>query len=125
MTITDESDIDAVLALTEPCPEPRTPRVVHIKRDHLRAMGAALKRERARREALRTEVDTLRAETAAARRQAALSRAGIKPGAAADLFLDRLPDDLNLDDVEAVRQACAEITSAVLGARDQLAEAGS
>jgi hypothetical protein len=103
MTITDESDIDAVLALTEPCPEPRTPGVVHIKRDHLRAMGAALKRERARREALRAEVDTLRA----------------------DLFLDRLPDDLNLDDVEAVRQACAEITSAVLGARDQLAEAGS
>lgn len=123
MTITDEPDIEA--ALTEPCPEPRTPGVVHIKRDHLRAMGAALKRERARREALRAEVDTLRAETAPALRQAALWRAGIKPGAAADLFLDCLPDDLNLDDVEAVRQACAEITSAVLGARDQLAEVGS
>jgi hypothetical protein len=91
--MTDESDFDAVL--TEPCPEPRTPGVVHTKRDHLRAMGTAVKRERAKREALRTAVDTLRAETAPALRQAALWRAGIKPGAAPDLFLDRLPDDLN------------------------------
>jgi hypothetical protein len=51
-----------------------------------------------------------------------LWRAGIKPGAAGDLFLDRLPDDLDLDDVEAVRQACAAITAAVLDARNELAE---
>jgi hypothetical protein len=123
MTITDESDIDAALALTEPCPEPRTPGVVHIKRDHLRAMGDALKRERARREALRVEVDSLGSEIGPLRRSVALWQAGIKPGPAADLFLDRLPDDVNLNDAESVRLACAQITSAVLGARDQLAEA--
>jgi hypothetical protein len=120
MTITDASD--AGLALTEPCPEPRTPGVVHIRRDHLRAMGDALKRERAKREALRAEVDALRAETAPAVRQAALWRAGIKPGPAAELFLTHLPDDVDLDDVEAVRQACAAITAAVLDGHHQLAE---
>jgi hypothetical protein len=63
------------------------------------------------------------AEIGPLRRQAALWRAGVKPGPAADLFLDRLPDDVNFDDVEAVRQACAAITAAVLDGRSQLAEA--
>jgi hypothetical protein len=63
------------------------------------------------------------AEMEPLRRQAALWRAGIKPGPAADLFLDRLPADVNLDDVEAVRRACAAITAAVLDGRSQLAEA--
>lgn len=59
------------------------------------------------------------------RRQAALWRAGVRYGPAADLFLDRLPADLDLDDVDAVRLACAEITSAVLAARAELAEVRS
>jgi hypothetical protein len=73
-----------------------------------------------RAQAAEAERDTLRAETDHLRRQAALWRAGIKPGPAAELFLDRLPDDVDLDDAEAVRLACAQITSAVLGARDEL-----
>jgi hypothetical protein len=44
----------------------------------------------------------------------------VKSGPAAELFLERLPDDLNLENVDAVRQACAEITAAVLGAREEL-----
>jgi hypothetical protein len=39
--------------------------------------------------------------------------------------LDRLPPDVNLDDVEAVRLACAQITGAVLGARDELERVGT
>jgi hypothetical protein len=95
--------------------------------DELRAWGnreaKRVKELEAENADLRAERDALRDETEPLRRQAALWRAGIKPGAAANLFLDRLPNDVDLDDVEAVRQACAEITSAVLGARDQLAEA--
>jgi hypothetical protein len=49
----------------------------------------------------------------------------VKFGPAAELFLDRLPEDVDLDDAEQVRLACARITSAVLGARDELARAGS
>jgi hypothetical protein len=123
MTITE--DFEAVLELTEPCPNPKTGGIVHIKRDHLRAMGGALKRERARREALRVEVDDLRAEIDHVRREAALWRNGIKPGPAADLFLDRLPDDVDLDNAEAVRFACAQITGSVLGARDELERVGT
>ena len=87
----------------------------------LREVREALERERARRETLKFKVDALRAEVDPLRRQTALWRAGVKPGPAADLFLDRLPADVNLDDVEAVRQACAEITAAVLDARNELA----
>jgi hypothetical protein len=32
------------------------------------------------------------------------------------------PDDVDLDDVQAVRQACAEIMAAVLDGRSQIAE---
>jgi hypothetical protein len=72
---------------------------------------------------LRAQRDALRDETGPLRRSVALWRAGVKCGPASELFLDRLPNDLDLDDAEAVRLACAEITSAVLNARDQLAEA--
>jgi hypothetical protein len=75
--------------------------------------------------AAEAERDALRAETDLLRRQAALWQAGIKPGPAAELFLDRLPDDVDLNDAEQVRLACARITSAVLGARDELAGVGS
>ena len=78
-------------------------------------------RWRSRAETAEGERDALLAKFAALHRQAALWRAGVKPGPAADLFLDRLPIDVNLDDVEAVRRACAEITAAVLDARDELA----
>jgi hypothetical protein len=91
----------------------------------LRGAREALKRERARREAFEAEVDALWAEIGPLRREAALWRAGIKPGPAAELFLDRLPDDVDLNDPAVLRQACAEITAAVLGARDQLAEAAT
>jgi hypothetical protein len=83
----------------------------------LREARQALKRERARREALQGEIDALRV----VRREAALWRAGIKPGPAADLFLDRLPDDVDLNDPESTRQACAEITAAVLDGHRQVA----
>jgi hypothetical protein len=85
--------------------------------DEVRAWGERnLKRARA----AEAERDALRTETEPLRRQAALWRAGIKPGPASELFLDRLPDHVDLSDAEAVRLACAEITSAVLGARDEL-----
>ena len=88
----------------------------------LREARQALKRERVRREAAESERDTVRAEIGPVRRQAALWRAGIKPGPAAELFLTHLPGDVDLTDVDAVRQACAEITAAVLDGRNQLAE---
>jgi|Tabmets5t2r1_1033131.scaffolds.fasta_scaffold00394_5 hypothetical protein len=78
---------------------------VHIRRSSLQAL---------RRKAKRAD------DIGPLRKEAALWRAGIKPGPASELFLDRLPDDVDLDDAEAVRLACAEITSAVLGARDEL-----
>jgi hypothetical protein len=88
--------------------------------DEVRAWGD---RWQKRARAAETERDTLQAETDLLRRQAALWRSGIQPGPAAELFLDRLPADVDLDDAEAVRLACAQITSAVLGARDELARA--
>jgi hypothetical protein len=84
--------------------------VVHISAENLRN----LRRIAAKHQALN-------ADLGAVRRQAALWRAGIKPGPAADLFLAHMPDDVNLNDAEAVRQACARITSAVLDGRSQLA----
>jgi hypothetical protein len=89
----------------------------------LREAREALERERARRETFQSEADALRPEIGPLRRQAALWRAGIKPGAAAELFVERLPTDVALDDVVAVRRACAEITAAVLDGNRQLAEA--
>jgi hypothetical protein len=90
--------------------------------DEVRAWGERnLKRARA----AEAERDTLQAEVGPVRKQAALWRAGIKPGAAGQLFVDRLPDDIDLDDADAVRLACAQITSAVLGARDELERVGS
>lgn len=104
-----------------------TPQVGDTRPAHedraLREARQALKREGARRSTAEKERDALGAEVGPLRRQAALWRAGIKPGPAADLFLDRLPDDVDPDDVEAVRQACAEITAAVLDGHRQLAEA--
>jgi hypothetical protein len=88
--------------------------------DEVRAWG---QRGHRRAKAAEAERDALRAETEPLRRQAALWRAGIKPGPAAELFVDRLPDDVDLDDPQAVRQACAEITAAVLDGNRQLAEA--
>jgi hypothetical protein len=79
-------------------------------------------RWRHRAETAEAERNALRADRDALRRSVALWRAGVKPGPAADLFLDRLPDDVNFDDVEAVRRACAEITAAVLDGHSQLAE---
>jgi hypothetical protein len=89
----------------------------------LREARQALKRERARREATQSEIDALRAEVGPLRRQAALWREGIKPGPAAELFLDRLPADVDPGDSRAVRQACAEITAAVLDGHRQVAGA--
>jgi hypothetical protein len=83
---------------------------VHIRRTSLQAL---------RRKAKRPD------EIGPLRRQVALWRAGVKCGAAAELFMDRLPADVDLDDGEAVRLACAQITSAVLGARDELERVGS
>jgi hypothetical protein len=85
--------------------------------DEVRTWGA---RNLKRAKAAEAERDALRAEISPLRRQAALWRAGVKFGPAGELFLDRLADDVDLNDAEAVRLACAEITSAVLGARDQL-----
>jgi hypothetical protein len=79
---------------------------------------AALERETERRraaEASAAEVPTLR-------RQVALWRAGIKPGAAAELFVSRMGDDVDLDDPDAVRRVCAEITASVLEQHHQLDE---
>lgn len=76
-----------------------------------------------RAEAAEGERNALLARIDALHRQAALWRAGIKPGVAAELFLDRLPADVNLDDPQAVREACAAVTAAVLEGRSQLAEA--
>jgi hypothetical protein len=90
--------------------------------DRLEEVRAYGDRWQRRAKAAEAERDALRAEIGPLRRQAALWRAGIKPGTAADLFLDRLPDDVDVTDDAAVRQACAEITAAVLGARDELAE---
>jgi hypothetical protein len=85
--------------------------VVHISAENLRN----LRRLAARQEALGAEIG----------RQAALWRAGVRYGTGANLLLQHLPDDLDLDDVEAVRAACSTIVAAVLGARDELAEVGS
>jgi hypothetical protein len=103
---------------TEPCPAQRSAEKaacdlvgdwVHIRRVNLQAL---------RRRAERADgIGPLR-------RQAALWRAGVKFGPAAELFIDRLPEDVDLNDAEAVRLACAEITSAVLGARDELERVG-
>lgn len=88
--------------------------------EQVREYGDRWKR---RAETVEGERDALLTKIAALQRQAALWRAGIKPGPAAGLFLDRLPDGVNFDDVEAVRRACAEITAAVLDGNRQLAEA--
>jgi hypothetical protein len=61
----------------------------------------------------------------ALRRESALWRAGIRYGASAEVLLQRLPNDVDLDDPEAVRQECSAIVAGLLGARDQLAEVGS
>jgi hypothetical protein len=81
---------------------------VHIRTSNLQALRRLADRAK--------NLDSLR-------RSVALWRAGIRPGPAADLFIAHLPDDLNLDDAEAVRQACAEITAAALDGNRQLAEA--
>jgi hypothetical protein len=90
--------------------------------EQVREYGDRWKR---RAETVEAERDALRRDGEMWRRQAALWRAGIKPGAAAELFLAHLPDDVDLADVEAVRRACAEITAAVLDGHRQLAEASS
>lgn len=58
-------------------------------------------------------------------RQAALWKAGVRYDAGAQLLLQQLPDDIDLDDADAVRAACSSIVAAVLGTRAQLAEVGS
>jgi hypothetical protein len=108
----DDTQPDDELCPTGPGERCSARDVVHIPRENLRN----LRRLAARQDALVAEIGPLR-------RQAALWRAGIKSGPAAELFLDRLPDDVNLSDAEAVRQACAEITAAVLDGHRQLAEA--
>jgi hypothetical protein len=64
---------------------------------------------------------SLRTNTETLHRQVAMWKAGIRYGPQADLFLGQWPGDVDLDDPEAVRQACAEIAGAALGAR-RLAE---
>lgn len=60
------------------------------------------------------------AEIGPLRRQAALWKAGVRYDAGAKLLLQQLPDDVDLNDPQAVREACSTIVAAVLGARDQL-----
>ena len=107
--------------MSETTPE-HTARQVEPRPDRLEAVRAAAKRNANRTRAIEAERDELQAEVVPLRRQAALWRAGVKPGPAAELFLERLPGDFNLEDVDAVRQACAEIIADLLGAREQLAE---
>jgi hypothetical protein len=99
-------------------PEPQRDPVERI--EQVRAWGARQERRAQQAEA---RLDALQAEIGALRRSVALWRAGIKPGPAASLFLDRMPVTVDLDDVDAVRQACAGITAAVLDGHRQLAEA--
>jgi hypothetical protein len=84
----------------------------------LRDLRAALDRECERRRA----AEAAAADVPLLRRQVALWRAGIKYGPAAELFLSELGDDMDLDDTDAVRQACAALTAAVLDGRAQLEE---
>jgi hypothetical protein len=93
--------------------------------DRLDVIRAAARRSEKRARAAETERDALRAEVVPLRRQAALWRAGVKSGPAAELFLERLPDDLNLENLDAVRQCCASITADLLGAREQLQGVGT
>jgi hypothetical protein len=67
-----------------------------------------------------TELERAVAEQTDLRRQAALWRAGVRFDAGSALLLQALPDDVDLNDPDAVRQACAEIAAAVLGTRNQL-----
>jgi hypothetical protein len=73
----------------------------------LREVREALERERARREALQVKADALWAEIGPLRRQAALWRAGVRYDAGAKLLLQQLPDDVDLNDAEAVRKVCS------------------
>jgi hypothetical protein len=104
--------------------EPRAgvgePRPSSDRLDEIRASG---KRAAKRARAAEAERDALQAEIGPLRRQAALWKAGIKPGSAADLFLAHLPDTVDLSDPEAVRLACAEVAAALLDGNRQLVEA--
>jgi hypothetical protein len=83
--------------------------VVHIPRENLRSLRRLADRQR-----------ELSAEVGPLRRQAALWRAGVRYDAGAQLLLQQLPDDLDLDDPAAVRAECSAVVAAVLGAREQV-----
>jgi hypothetical protein len=100
----------------EPCPAQRS-----VEKAACGLTGDWMHIRRANLQALRRLADQAK-HVDPLRRQVALWRAGIKPGPAAELFLAHLPDTVNLNDAEAVRQACAEITAAVLDGNRQLAE---